>query len=43
MLKNFNNLIKNIIFESSNLDEINDTDEKRIREVYNCNEFYYRY
>lgn len=43
MLKNFNNLIKNIIFESSNLDEINDNDEKRIREVYNCNEFYYRY
>lgn len=38
MLKNFNRLINSIIFES-----VEDKDEKRIREVYNCNEFYHRY
>ena len=36
MLKNFNKLVKSVIFESIE----NDDDEKRIREVYHCNEFF---
>ena len=39
MLKNFNKLVKSVIFESIE----NDDDEKRIREVYHCNEFFHRY
>ena len=39
MLKNFNNLIKNIIIESAETPD----DEQRIKNVYHCNEFYNRF
>ena len=39
MLKNFNNYIKNIILEQVTEDK----DEKYIKLVYHCNEFYVRY
>lgn len=39
MLKNFNNLIKNIIIESAETTD----DEQRIKNVYHCNEFYNRF
>ena len=39
MLKNFNNLLKNIILEQVT----EDNDDKYIKLVYHCNEFYNRY